>query len=109
MSSLTLSLSFRSVYYTCVHYLFRRRMLVRRIGARELKQHTGEVIARGRRGERVLLTFRGAPVAVISPISAASIEEATEREVEKVSEESLAWLGASESAFGFWDNEEDEG
>ena len=58
----------------------------------ELKQHTGAVIARLQRGERLLLTHRGSPIAVISPIDQA---------------ESLGWLAASEPSFAFWENEDD--
>ena len=47
-----------------------------RIGARELKQHTGEIIERVRKVERVVLTLRGNPVAVISPLDAGALEDA---------------------------------
>lgn len=63
-----------------------------RVGASELKQHTRAVIARLQRGERLLLTHRGSPIAVISPVDQA---------------ESLGWLAVSESSFAFWDNEDD--
>lgn len=79
-----------------------------RVGARELKQHTGEIIERVRNGERVILTLRGSPVAVISPIDQGALEEALAEEATRAEKESLGWLAASESAFGFWDNEEDE-
>ena len=78
------------------------------VGARELKQHTGEIVERVRNGERVLLTLRGEPVAVISPVDRSAIEEAIEFEAERAERESLGWLAASESSFSFWDNEEDE-
>ncbi len=80
---------------------------MRKVGARELKQHTGDIIERVRRGERMLLTLRGEPVAVISPVDRREIEAAVEFEAEKVEKESLAWLAASSSAFSFWENEED--
>lgn len=79
-----------------------------RVGARELKQHTGEIIERVRGGERVLLTLRGEPVAVVSPIDRDTIEEAIRAEARKVEEESLGWLAASEGSFSFWENSEDE-
>ena len=79
-----------------------------RVGARELKQHTGEIIERVRKGERVVLTLRGNPVAVISPLDAGALEEALAEETKKAERESLGWLAASESAFGFWESEEDE-
>lgn len=79
-----------------------------RVGARELKQHTGEIVARVRNGERVLLTLRGEPVAVISPIDRRAVEEAVEAEAGRAEKESLGWLAASEGSFSFWDNAEDE-
>lgn len=78
------------------------------VGARELKQHTGEIVERVRNGERVLLTLRGEPVAVISPVDRKVIEEAVEAEAERAEQESLGWLAASEGSFSFWDNAEDE-
>lgn len=79
-----------------------------RVGARELKQHTGEIIERVRKGERVVLTLRGEPVAVISPLDADALEGALGEEAVKAERESLGWLAASETAFDFWENEEDE-
>lgn len=79
-----------------------------RVGARELKQHTGEVIERVRKGERIVLTLRGNPVAVISPLDEVALEEALGEETKRAEKESLGWLAASEGAFHFWDNEEDE-
>ncbi len=78
------------------------------VGARELKQHTGEIVERVRKGERVLLTMRGEPVAVISPVDRRIIEEAIEIEAQRAERESLGWLAASESSFSFWNNAEDE-
>lgn len=78
------------------------------VGTRELKQHTGEIIERVRMGERVILTLRGEPVAVISPIDREAIEGAVRSEAERAERESLGWLAASEGAFSFWENEEDE-
>lgn len=79
-----------------------------RVGARELKQHTGEVIERVRKGERVVLTLRGNPVAVISPLDAEALDKALNEETKRAEKESLGWLAASEGAFDFWENEEDE-
>jgi prevent-host-death family protein len=76
-----------------------------RVGARELKQHTGEIIARLRRGERILLTLRGAPIAVIAPIDQTALEGIIDQTVQ--SAENLGWLAASKEAFDFWDNEDD--
>ena len=79
-----------------------------KVSARELKQHTGEIIERVRRGERVLLTLRGEPVAVISPVDRGAIEEAIELEAQRAEQATLGWLALRESAFSFWENEEDE-
>ena len=79
-----------------------------RVGARELKQHTGEIIERVKKGERILLTLRGEAVALISPIDQEAVEEAIEAEADKAERESLGWLAMSERAFSFWENEDDE-
>ena len=75
------------------------------VGARDLKQHTGEVIARVRSGERLLLTVRGRPVAIIAPIEQKALDAAISREALKAEDE--GWLAAAEDAFAFWDNEND--
>jgi prevent-host-death family protein len=80
---------------------------VERVGARELKQHTGEIIERVRMGERVLITHRGEAVAVISPIDREALQEALVSEAERAEKETLGWLAASEGAFSFWENEDD--
>ncbi len=79
---------------------------MRQVAARELKQHTGEIIAHLRRGERLLLTHRGSPIAVIAPLDQNALAELIHREA--VWAETAGWLGASEGAFTFWDNAEDE-
>jgi prevent-host-death family protein len=78
---------------------------MRRVGARELKQHTGAVIERVQRGERLLLTHRGSPIAIITPIDQDAFDELLNREAADT--ESLAWLKASETTFAFWENAED--
>ncbi|MBM2809781.1 MAG: Type toxin-antitoxin system prevent-host-death family antitoxin [Chloroflexi bacterium] len=75
------------------------------VGARDLKQHTGAVIARLKRGERLVLTVRGRPVAVIAPIDQQALDAAISREAQRVEER--GWLAASETTFAFWDNEDD--
>jgi prevent-host-death family protein len=75
------------------------------IGARELKQHTGEIIARLQRGERLLLTHRGTPLAIIAPLDQAALANSMEQEAERA--EQLAWLALSERSFAFWENEAD--
>ena len=76
-----------------------------RVAARELKQHTSEIIARLQRGERLLLTHRGSPIAVIAPLNQATLEQSIQQEAERA--EQLAWLALNQSAFAFWDNEDD--
>lgn len=83
-------------------------IVLEKVGTRELKQHTGQIIERVRMGERVILTLRGEPVAIISPIDRNIVEEAVRSEAERAERESLGWLAASEGAFSFWENEEDE-
>lgn len=78
------------------------------VGTRELKQHTGEIVARVKNGERILVTLRGEPVAVISPVDQEAIAEAVEIEAGRAERESLGWLAASEGSFSFWENAEDD-
>jgi prevent-host-death family protein len=97
--------------YVCVYMLRvagKEAVVLDRVGTRELKQHTGEIIERVRMGERVILTLRGEPVAVISPIDREAVEGAVRSEAERAERESLGWLAASEGAFSFWENEDDE-
>lgn len=77
-----------------------------RVGARELKLHTGDVIARLRRGEPVMLTLRGEPLAVISPLDRAALAGGVDTEARRA--ETLGWLALSESAVSGWDNPDDE-
>ena len=78
---------------------------MRRVGARELKQHTGAVIERVQRGERLLLTHRGSPIAIITPIAQDAFGGRLYREAANA--ESPAWLKARETTFAFWENPED--
>lgn len=78
---------------------------MRTVGARELKQHTGEIIGQVQQGERFVLTVRCRPVAVIAPLDRAALDEALARELAKT--EAKGWLAVAESAFAFWDNDED--
>ena len=77
-----------------------------RVGARDLKLHTGDVVSRLRRGEPVLLTLRGEPLAVISPIDQAALRKGVDAEARRA--ESLGWLALSEGAFSGWDNPDDD-
>jgi prevent-host-death family protein len=46
---------------------FERANAMGTISAKQLKQRTGEVLNRVRSGERLTVTYRGEPVAVIAP------------------------------------------
>ena len=57
------------------------------ITAKQLKQKTGEVIRRIKSGERLTLTYRGKPLAVIEPTTKNDIKELDN----KVNESVKAW------------------
>jgi len=57
-------------------------------------------------GERVLITYRGEAVAVISPMDQGAVHEAVVSEAKRAEQETLGWLAASEGAFSFWENED---
>jgi prevent-host-death family protein len=106
-SNLVLATKGVTLVNTC-EYSRGREDVLYRVGTRELKQHTGEIVERVRKGERVLLTLRGEPVAVIFPVDRRTIDEAIETEATRAERETLGWLAASETSFSFWDNDEDE-
>lgn len=70
------------------------------VGVREFRNHTGKVLSAVQKGERVVLTKRGKPFAAMARLR--------EEEIERLVLEGRGWLKLSESAFDFWDNEEDE-
>lgn len=70
------------------------------VGVRELRNKTGEVLSAVQRGDKVILTKRGKPFAALARLR--------EEEIERLILEGRAWLKLSESAFDFWDNEDDE-
>jgi prevent-host-death family protein len=78
---------------------------MRTVGARDLKQHTGEIIAQVQQSERFVLTVRGRPVAVIAPLDQAALDDALAQELAKA--EAEGWLRLAEDAFAFWDSDED--
>ena len=73
------------------------------VTAKQLKQRTGEVIRRVRSGERLTVTYRGKPIAVIGPPT----PEGT-RTVEEVRAFDEAWedieqtLGKTKPEFKGW-------
>ena len=70
------------------------------VGVRELRNKTGEVLSAVQKGDKVILTKRGKPFAAMARLR--------EDEIERLILEGRAWLKLSESAFDFWDNDEDE-
>jgi prevent-host-death family protein len=73
------------------------------ITAKQLKQKTGEVIKRIKSGERLTLTYRGKPLAVIEPTTINDTKE-----LNRVSESAKAWekiestLNSTNSEFKNW-------
>jgi prevent-host-death family protein len=73
------------------------------VTAKQLKQRTGEVIRRVRSGERLTVTYRGKPVAIISPSTTG--ENKTLKELRSIDE---AWadiektLGKTKPGFKGW-------
>lgn len=70
------------------------------VGVRELRNKTGEVLSAVQKGDKVILTKRGKPFAAVARLR--------EEEIERLILEGRGWLKLSESAFDFWDNEDDE-
>lgn len=70
------------------------------VGVRELRNKTGQVLSAVQKGDKVILTKRGKPFAAMARLR--------EEEIERLILEGRGWLKLSESAFDFWDNEEDE-
>lgn len=80
------------------------------VTAKQLKQRTGEVIRRVKSGERLTVTYRGKPVAIISPSTTGetktlkelrSIDEAwadIEKTLEKTKPGFKGWKEATEWA-----------
>jgi len=70
------------------------------VGVRELRNKTGEVLSAVQKGDKVILTKRGKPFAAMARLR--------ENEIERLIMEGQGWLKLSESAFDFWNNEDDE-
>ena len=73
------------------------------ITAKQLKQKTGDVIRRIKSGERLTLTYRGKPLAVIEPTT-----KNDPKELNRVSDAAKAWekiestLNCTNSEFNNW-------
>lgn len=71
--------------------------------AKDLKNHTGEVMRRVSRGEEVVVTLRGRPAAVILPFASARGRAAGEaRSFDEAWEDIEAALRKSRPAFKTW-------
>jgi len=70
------------------------------VGAQDLRSKTREILSAVQKGEKVILTKRGKPFAVMARLR--------EGEIERLSLEGRGWLTLADPAFDFWDNEDDE-
>lgn len=77
------------------------------VTARELKNRTGEVMRALRRGETLLLTFRGKPVATIVPCGDDRAQTFEIRRYEEAWEEIEETLRTSAPRFASWREAED--
>lgn len=76
--------------------------------ARDLKNSTGEVVRTLRRGESVLLTFRGKPLATIVPLRDDEHETASIRPYEEAWGQIETQLRRSKPRFASWREAEDQ-
>jgi prevent-host-death family protein len=76
--------------------------------ARDLKNSTGEVVRTLRRGETILLTFRGKPLGAIVPIGTGDREPARIRPYEEAWAEIETQLEKSKPRFASWKEAEEE-
>jgi prevent-host-death family protein len=83
--------------------VYLEELIMGTITAKQLKQKTGEVIRRIKSGERLTLTYRGKPLAIIEPTPKNDIKE-----LNRVSESVKAWekiestLNRTNSEFKNW-------
>jgi antitoxin (DNA-binding transcriptional repressor) of toxin-antitoxin stability system len=76
--------------------------------ARELKNSTGQVVRALRRGESILLTFRGKPLGTIEPLPPETLERPSIPPYEKAWAEIETQLKRSKPHFASWKEAEDE-
>jgi antitoxin (DNA-binding transcriptional repressor) of toxin-antitoxin stability system len=76
--------------------------------ARELKNSTGEVVRTLRRGESILLTFRGKALGTIEPLRPEGQDVPSIRPYEEAWAEIEAQLKRSKPRFASWKEAEDE-
>jgi prevent-host-death family protein len=72
------------------------------VSAKELKNKTGEVLYRVERGQRLLITKRGKPLAVISPFGGAELKPAGLRDYKDAWKDIERELGAKNPRFKTW-------
>ena len=76
--------------------------------ARELKNSTGEVVRTLRRGESMLLTFRGQPLGTIEPLRARDQRAPSIQPYEEAWAEIEEQLKHTKPRFASWKEAEDE-
>ena len=84
-----------------------RRGALKPMTARDLKNATGEVVRTLRRGESILLTFRGKALGTITPIRTDEQHPAVVAPYEEAWAEIEAQLQRSPPAFASWKDAED--
>ena len=84
-----------------------RRGALKPMTARDLKNATGEVVRTLRRGESILLTFRGKALGTITPIQADEPHTPVIAPYEEAWAEIEAQLKRSPPAFASWKDAED--
>jgi prevent-host-death family protein len=72
------------------------------VSAKELKNKTGEVLHRVERGQRVLITRRGKPLAVLSPAAGAELKPAGLRDYKDAWKDIERDLRAKSPRFKTW-------
>jgi len=73
------------------------------VTAKQLKQRTGEVIRRVKSGERLTVTYRGKPVAIISPSTTGETKTLKElRSIDEAWEDIEKTLGKTKPGFKGW-------
>ena len=73
------------------------------ISAKELKNQTGEVLRRVGGGEKVLITMRGKPWALLSPVAEEQLKPAGLRDYGKAWEDIERTLKARRPRFKTWE------
>ncbi|HUE90434.1 MAG TPA: hypothetical protein VMO26_30480 [Vicinamibacterales bacterium] len=80
---------------------------LRPMSARDLKNSTGEVVRALRRGQTILLTFRGRPLGTIAPLGADLAEASLVPPYEEAWADIEEQLGRSTPRFASWRDAED--